>query len=361
MRIFALPAVVPLGLAIAGCAAAPKAATHRYILAVRYDVEPVLVGRDRHEALDLVRDDFNTIAKLGFTSALLWHVDPLDRGELLELAGDAGITIFMPGPDAGFVRCEYSRGPLDPGTVIGTVVGEPPRWCKHPAFAGLVSGQAFGADPAGRPRTLSLAVDANRIPWVRRLGGSGGDGFPGWELTTIDTAGLQPDNEASLLQGYLARFHTGLAARRTAGLIVDRYRRTAGDPPGLTAAGQRFTPTESAAIKQLLIRARQWGPRLRELAARPLAVPGGGQADLKVTALTGQRRRYVLVFNSSADRYRRGEVRLPESIGKAPVVRAVEVPPSAGSPLGRVLDGQGGPITLPVTLRPGDAILFEVF
>jgi hypothetical protein len=147
----------------------------------------------------------------------------------------------------------------------------------------------------------------------------------------------------------------------TAGLLLDRYRGLPGDGHAFTPPAEAFTPEQAAAIEALLARARKWGPRLLGLAAEPIlgVVPGG--PDVQLTALMRGAQRYVLVSNPSMDQYARGQVVLPGSIGGMPAHRAVEVPPTSGRVAGRVSDARGGRIALSVTLRPGDAALFEMF
>ena len=352
---------VLLILAASGCARSVKVTSHPYLVAVRYDVEPVFAAHGFPQAMDVIQGDFATIAEFGFPTALLQHIDPMDHPALLEGANEAGVRVILPVADAGFAQGGKPLGSQGSGKRMRTGRPAPPGWCTHPAFAGLVSRGSFGPILSAQAGVLSLNSDENGMPWIGRVAQADpGEPRPA-ALATLDTRALPLGSENSLLEGYLAWFHAGLASGQTGGLIVDRYRRPSGDPPGVIAPGEEPSPARAAAIKKLVDRARHWGPRLCRLAAQPVADRGENSTGFQVTALVGERRRYVLVFNPSLDRYGRGEVRLPELIAGVPAARAVEVPPSTSAAAGRVIDARGGRLTIPVTLRPGDAALFEVF
>ncbi len=163
------------------------------------------------------------------------------------------------------------------------------------------------------------------------------------------------------MEAWLRQYHQGLIDGRLAGLVFDRYRRIPGDGPGIITQGGPPDPARLAAVKELAARARLWGPRLTGATPGPLRLGASADADLSVTAFDHGRRLYVLVFNRSADRYTRSEVVLPELINGASPSRAVEVPASMSNPVGRVVNPHRGRIGLPVDLRPGDAVLFEIF
>lgn len=161
----------------------------------------------------------------------------------------------------------------------------------------------------------------------------------------------------------LASFSTQLREGRTGGLIVDRFSRipanlpTSENPTGETLASHR------AAITELLERAKRWGPLLA--AADAWSLPDRESEPLRpqVTVLSRRTRRYVLISNTTETRFIRQEVALPGALLGATVARAVEVPASSESGAGRVFHHKQGrrELSVPVALRPGDAILLEIF
>jgi hypothetical protein len=179
-------------------------------------------------------------------------------------------------------------------------------------------------------------------------------------MAIIDARALRDGPPGMAVERLLAKYHAALGAGQTGGVIVDRYMRLPGVPPGLTSPDEPLLPAHSSAIAALIQRARSWGPRLSALPARPL-VSETDSSWLTVTAFGRGARLYVLVFNTSEERFAREEVRLPASILDRSALRAVEVPPSTDCGAGRVIYAQRGQLLLPVELRPGDAALFEVF
>ncbi|MFQ5413896.1 MAG: hypothetical protein ACE5E6_05505, partial [Phycisphaerae bacterium] len=160
----------------------------------------------------------------------------------------------------------------------------------------------------------------------------------------------------------LADFHAGLLAGRTAGIVVDRYRRMPGDAPGVAARRAAAGAAVPAALKALTGRARLWVRRLRGVSVRELDDVRQTADALRVAALVRGRRRYILVFNASSSDYVRDTVHVPARVAGLPVRRAVPVATSRARTTGDVLSpARRGRVVLPVALRPGDAVLFELF
>ncbi len=329
-----------------------------YLIAVRYDVEPRFVGSEHPAAVSTIRRDFQAIAELGFNGVVFRHVEDADRLAMLDIARGTGLKAFI--PDRHFERY-VSTGLLPAGCadVPELVRTLPRKLTDHSALKALAVSAGNGTDATRRAATLAASLRVQRLRCV--LLGRNSPPADTEGLAMIDAAVLDADREGSLLQRLLAQFHAGLSDGFTRGLVVDRFGPLPGSRSVMAPPGEPFSPAQAAAIDALVARARQWGPRLCRFAAQPVVSAAIEEAHVQITALIRDRRRYVLVSNAGDDVYARGEVVLPELIGGAPADRAVEVLPSTDRIAGRVVDAQRGRVTLSVSLRPGDAALFEIF
>jgi len=363
-----------LGLFSGGCAIAPAARPARYWIAARYDVEPKLSEGGLSGNNGVISNDFKAIAGLGFSSVVLNHVEDGDRRRLLELADEVGLKAAI--PDRRFDRFVVTGGlppqcrdenPGAPGLREARHVAEGIRSSpncsravrltdivRHSAFHGYVVEGGRGSAARERSRKLCAQLVRNGTPCIS-LGDN--DDTP---LAIIDARAVREGPPGTALERLLAKYHAALCAGQTGGVIVDRFMRLPGDPPGLTSPDEPLLPAHSSAIAALIQRARCWGPRLSALSASSL-ISATDSSWLTVTAFGRGARRYVLVFNTSEERFAREEVRLPALILDQAVLRAVEVPPSTDLGAGRVIHAQRGQLILSIELRPGDAALFEVF
>lgn len=356
-----LPVVaLGLGLALAtgGCATVTPPPASPYLIAVRYDVEPRFVSSEHPAAVSTIRRDFHAIAELGFNGVVFRHVEDTDRLTMLDIARGTGLKAFM--PDRRFERYVLTgllpAGRTDVPELVRTL---PRKLTDHSALDAFVVSAGRGPDGTRRAVILAASLGVQRLRCVLLEKNSRPADTEG--LAMIDAAVVDADREGSLLQRLLAQFHAGLGDGFTSGLVVDRFRPLPGYRSVMAPPGEPFTPAQAAAIDALVARARHWGPRLCGFAAQPVVSAAIEEAHVQITALIRDRRRYVLISNSGDDVYARGEVVLPELIGGAPVARAVEVLPSTDRRAGRVVDAQRGRVTLSVSLRPGDAALFEIF
>ncbi len=362
-----------------GCVTTPDAEQAAYWIAVRYDVEPRLthpdpplplesvdprsarpaIGSGLSQKDDAIRSDLMAIAKLGFNGVVLHHVEDGDRWRLLELSNEAGLKAAV--PDRRFDRFVVT-GELPPncrdGSELVRDINLPPRATNevvhHPAFNGYVVEGGRGS--ASRERSRSLRAQLAR-QGVNCIGMGNEDAPP----AIIDAAAVRVGLPGRAVERVLAQYHAALSAGQTDGVIVDRFLRLPGDPPGLTAPDETLLPAHSSAITALIQRARLWGPKLKGLPSTTLDAETTNPSSLVITALGRGSPRYLLFFNASMDSFAREDVRLPASILERTVLRAVEVPPSSDRVAGRVVYSQRGHLSIPIELRPGDAALFEVF
>jgi len=337
---------------MSGCATAPARPADRYLVALRYDVEPVLAEHGPEPGMDIVRHDLARAAELGFNCVLLGHVDERDVAGLLDAAAEVGLSLAVPSRSgAYFVRTGCGgNGPAGRTNLAGAM---PRAVTAHAAFAAMVVERGADEESAQRSRRLAATLERRGVAcavWGRK------DQTEGLATIRVGDAG------ASDTQGWLAQFHAGLAAGLTDGVVIDRYRATPGDPPGLASRDGSISPARVAALGEVLTRGLRWGRRLIRARAAPISqTPPPAEGDVMLVLLSQGRRSYVLVFNPATEGYLRREVGMPETVPGGRFHRAVEVPPSASRLAGRVVDARAGQLLLPVDLRPGDAALFELF
>ena len=160
-----------VGLGITGCATLPRsthAPEHRsgpYLLTAACDVEPLFVGQSHDVAIDTISRDFQDIARLGFDSVMLRHVDPREQLKLLDAARKSGLRVAW--PDRGiqhYARTgSVARGVEDPRDLLRRI---PRDIIAHPALASFVV--EVGESPRGvsRGETVCDALDERGLPCV---------------------------------------------------------------------------------------------------------------------------------------------------------------------------------------------------
>ena len=176
----------------------------------------------------------------------------------------------------------------------------------------------------------------------------------------LDVGIVDSSTQSSIVEAWLRQYHKELAAGHTAGLLFDRYRRLPGSPGGFVRHDRSPLGSELAAIKQITDRATRWGACLHGAKVISPDEPAAS-AGLSICCLARGSRRFVLVRNTSPDRFKRGPLTLPPDMMLGEVARAIEIPPTSARPVGAVRQAERGRITLDVELRPGDGALFEIF
>ena len=377
-------------LSVSGCVTTP-APPPRYLLAVRYDLQPTpgeqslestLLPEQGHAEAEpalnatspaqgraTFQQDLSTLARLGFPTVVLTNTSDAERLALLNAAQEAGLTAV--------VGARRAQAQLAQAEVTAQVPWNelkrawPVQLCTHPAWEAALF-DARG-NPAQYLQALKWAQQQPPLPFrIVCLGPNVATrDEPG--ILTIQTTQLDPDRDASLTQQALWRYHAGLRTGRTAGLLFDRYRALPDDSAGAPAAPEPLTPALNAAVQALAERAGRWGPKLFGARARAVSVPHGAYrgvggaprtaryGDLAFTEFVRGNRRYLMVFNRALDQHVRGPCVLPALIGEQEVRRAVEIPGSSVRVAGEVVQARGGKLNLRLELRPGDAVLYELF
>jgi hypothetical protein len=282
----------------------------------------------------------------GLDTVALWHIEDADRQALLDRAANAEMMALV--PDRALERYVVTGVlPRNCPDVAALIRSVPRDIFKHPACAGIVLSPPRGPDAARRADMIRERA-RGRVPLVA-------------DPIVIDSGTTEGKPESSRVEEWLGQYHAALTAGRTGLVVLDRYRRPPGDRDGLLSSAGEIEPAGAAAIDMLVRRARRWGRHLHGLSAHRVPGVQADTADVTVTGFSKGRRRYVLVTNTTRDRYTHAEVTVPASINGESVARAVEVPGSDGRPAGRVVHARSGLVALDVSLRPGDAVLFELF
>ena len=364
-----------------GCVGPPGAPIRDGLhpIAIRYSVEPLHLTSD--SPADAMRRQLPSIRQLGFNAIFVSHLADDDRPALLDAARANDLAVILCDP----VILHHVRSGADGG----------PAACRHllrerllpdvlrPPVILLYLGEAADAGTAARAAAVAEAVarDAPALPLafgiVPGVAPSGNlleqatplirveslkpvtrSPRPGIVLIAISRRIQDADSVAGQ---WLNLYHAGLSAGGTCGLVVDAYAEVPGRVRGLVDENDRLTVDRAASIKRLVQRASRWGPLLHGMSPSPVTGATTLDPDIRMTLFARDRRRHVLVWNSSTTRFLRTTVSLPDRIGEGIVGRAVEVPGEPGVPGGHVLTPRRGRLDLAVDLAPGDAALYELF
>jgi hypothetical protein len=325
--------------------------------------------------LDRVLDqDFASIAKLGFDTVVIRHVEDGDRSRVVEAARRCGLVVALPSREVlYYVRT--GRLPEGRSCVKALAAAAWPAARDEPAPIAVV-GEASDGATASRVGRVTAALRDQRKPLTTfAVVSSSGPAPVTLAARPVDAAGEAAAGDVLLLKcaqaldgqqetsgwRWLGQYHAGLAAGLTGGVIVDGFRVVPGRWGGLVEGTTPLNVKRSAAIRRITARAATWGPRLRRLTPGAIQPLGHSSDGLKVVLFGGAKRRFVMLFNSSSDRFLHHRVELPATLDSRPVRRAVLVPPEEHVIAGEVVQPRSGRLGLPIDLAPGDACLWEVF
>lgn len=376
-----------LTLLLGACASpAPTVLAPNYAVAVRYAVEPVRLTHG-DTLPDAIERDFSGIRELGFDMVWLSQVADDDRDVVLAAAHNNGVAVLLPDRSilyyvrtgrlgrgmAGVKPLVRSRLPADGfhGPVAGLFVGtaaDVATYRRCVEVAGAVAELAPGLMvavfvhpgyvlPSKPPGNLVAIVTANPATPL----GRSGDTTRNPRAFVRVPVGQSAADSTPMLHQWLNTYHAGLAAGATGGVVFDAYAETPGRMHGLAPGDDSRQAERSAAAKEVIDRARRWGPLLLETSPQPITQPRVFDDSLRLVLFAKSRRRFLMVWNTSTERFVRGRVSVPETIAGSRVSRAVEVPGDPGTVGGEVIERHRGGMDLAVDLAPGDATLYELF
>jgi hypothetical protein len=369
--------VTALVLAAGGCTAAPSTQVP-YPVGILYGVEPAAaLGSD--DLQRCMERDFASLRKLGFDTVFIQHAEDRDRRRIVEAAARHDLAVGLPSRDVVY----YVRtGRLPQGcSSVEALAASLPR----------ADGQSSTLAVLGEVTDEATGARIRRIGEARRARAADAVTFalvsaPGIEASklrrevsllgrTPEMAGADSAGDVMILQcvdskyesparsgsNWLAKYHAGLAAGLTGGLVLDRFRVVPGQWRALVEGKEPPNVQRSAAVRRISSRAKSWGAKLRRSRPQVIDPLGPASARLKVALFAGAKRRFVLVHNTSTGAFIHQPVSLPVVLAAEPVTRAVLVPPEAHVIAGEVVRPRGDRLTLPLDLAPGDACLWEIF
>lgn len=333
--------VISLPLLSIGCTS-PRALREKIqplqtfpVIAVRYHVPLFYVAHERkHDSggesdLHDIRDDFNVIKNLGFHTVLIHHTANEKHSPIEKIARQTGLNLDF-----------VSRRVVDqPANNFNQ--SNQKDYGKVTDHANWLGSSTHTSEPVLRQ---SIGQTTNFT--VKNHG----------SLAFIDMQKRDSDLHYSTSTQILSQYHRSLMAGNVDGIVVENV-------PGLHSSPGFDEPLQASdrtAISGLISRAKIWGDALYGLYARPLQ-PTQPREDVDVTVFFRGRRQYLCIFNRQTSRYARGRVVFDMNDFVYPPERAVEIPATHEKLLGRVVHSREGTLSFSIELRPGDAVLYELF
>ena len=342
--------------------------------------------------------DFAAIRGLGFDTILVDSVDDERRSTVVAAAGDAELACILGHratdryirsgqlpPDIETVEALVRKGlkaiddpnPLsmhrlvdapapsmmqrlrevqtvlgrqDPGRSTFVLLGDT-NWIHtnqlEPCTLAM-DGGSLGAAVAPNPRSARLASEGEDHADIATADGEHR------KLVIIQSAATPDRPHGPSVEEWRLRYHRGLAAGLTDGVLFSAYRGSTRDRRGLRGASGELPLARRAALKALTARAARWSALLTGSQVLPVGgIQFATSAASAALFIKGQRR-FLLIYNPHADRFVRDTVHVPRQLAGVRLRRAVDVDTLKRYPIRRAR------LSLAVHLKPAGAMLLEL-
>lgn len=380
MNVRAVVSVLTIaGAMCCGCQG-PRWDRQRYPIGVWYDVRPN--AADSPDAIVArFNNDSAVLRSLDLDLLLIESDDARQRASIAEASAHTAIRAIIPDePSSEYITTGksangyptpwwisfHTRRSVQPVVWLGAVTG------PESAARARELAQVHHQRPEA-PLTLIVRdvaspaqvddVGASLVTCVPRGATEeydrGLDTCPG-NVAVIHVQQPAADSDASV-DRWLADYHRALADGRTAGLLFDSFRSARPQWIALVDAKSAVSTKRAAAVKRIVTRAGKWGPRLAGARAQSLSAQLDPSAGVDVVLFIRDKRRFVMMFNSSPTEFVRNPISLAAVFDGLEATRLVTVPVDDQAVVGDVHRVHQGKVTLETDLAPGDARLFEVF
>ncbi|MCK4658487.1 MAG: hypothetical protein KAV82_03105 [Phycisphaerae bacterium] len=361
---------------------------------IRYAVEPLL-STDGDRLAGRLKADLGTIHRMGLNTVFFRHVEPADFAMVAAAAQRHHLKAVLPdrsarhyvmtgNPDFDTTSVSWltkgkSSAIVTPWAVdLGYATDKetaqrieriaalyeanPSLPLTFAQSSGVILGSVVLTAWAGiRAAPPQTPADAGSHAHHPRMCHTHPPTHPGRPMMALGCDRQPGESSATAVRRWLWRFHAGLSAGLTGGLVIDQYRKVPGQGAALVDWNGNVGVEQINAVKRMAVRMQAWGPILDRLEVRSFPAPLGADEQCGITLFATGRRRLLLVFNHSRSQCLRGSLTLDEVIAGLPAKRLVEVPDNTALSLGTVTVIRHGGIKLTLDIAPGDARLYEIF
>lgn len=289
------------------------------ILAIRYDAPSPHSSQDRENKLRDFQHDFTRIKNLGFHTVYFGYVPDEKQSQIKEIASQADLCI-----DFGY--------PQSVGEVSSA--------------SAVVYGSSAHTSEARMRRSNRQTTNHTHRKYR--------------SLAVIDLQRIDSDPHYSSQAQLLAQYHRSLVAGKTNGIVVGPFRQTLESSTSLMKLDEPLNASDRTAMAGLVERVSIWGAHLYGLYSRPLQ-PTPPRETVDIRVFFRGRRQYLFFFNHQTKRYARERFVIDKTDFVHPPQRAVELSTTSKKILGDVVHSRDGVFTFSIELRPGDAVLYELF
>lgn len=339
-----------------------------YAVACETDLSDVLASS--------IDTDFENMARAGMNTVFVKHSRPDQWFDVMDSAARHNLNVIITDPeavrfvrsgtggDAPFSEDAALKRSVVAGRTIGTIVDDvtlrrarkltarahaaspPMATCVH-----IASDEAFDLSPFD----YAVFPDASGAGESARVSKS-----PACSVCTVTCRKHRRDEETTV-RSWLAAFHMNLARGCAGGVLFDTYRSLPGQWDGIVFGVEPPTPERITMLRRIADRANRWCPLLAGLSASEWPDARTVSSELYAARLSGGKRRYLLLVNTSPTHFIRKAIEVPAALGGSAVERAVTVATDEDTTVGDVFHNRQGVLRITIELPPGEARLYELF